>query len=99
MDNTNSTIPVENFGAYLWDDLIEDFPVSVQERAQELLLEAVTFGDAEWTLVKGSRVDRIFHDAWSYIVDEGEAGTEERRASFARLPSLISPGTLVAVRG
>jgi len=99
MNNTNSTIPVENFGAYMWDDLLEVFPVEVQERAQELLLNAVTFGDAEWTLVKGSRVDRIFHDAWSYIVDKGEAGTEERRAAFARLPSLISPGTLVAVRG
>ena len=28
MDNTNSTIPVENFGAYLWDDLLEEFPAS-----------------------------------------------------------------------
>ena len=98
MDNTNSTIPVENFGAYLWDDLLEEFPVAVQERANELLLEAVTFGDAEWTLVKGTRIDRILHDAWNSVADEVE-DLGERRATFARLPSLVAQGTLVAVRG
>ena len=99
MDNTNSTIPVENFGAYLWDDLIEDFPVSVQERAQQLLLEVVTFGDAEWTLIKGSLAERLLYDAWSEIVPEGEDRDESWCSMSAHLPSLIAPGTLVAVRG
>jgi len=94
MTDTNSTIPSESFEAYMWDDLLEVFPQEVQEAASTLGDNAFTYGDAEYTLIKGSVVERILYNAW----DEVEGSDSPARAStFARLPSLI--GKLVAIRG
>jgi len=94
MTDTNNTIPSESFEAYMWDDLLEVFPQEVQEAASILGDNAFTYGDAEYTLIKGSVVERILYNAW----DEVEGSDSPARAStFARLPSLI--GKLVAIRG
>lgn len=94
MTDTNNTIPSESFEAYMWDDLLEVFPQEVQEAASILGDNAFTYGDAEYTLIKGSVVERILYNAW----DEVEGSDSPVRAStFARLPSLV--GKLVAIRG
>lgn len=94
MTDTNNTIPSESFEAYMWDDLLEVFPQEVQEAASILGDNAFTYGDAEYTLIKGSVVERILYNAW----DEVEGSDSPGRAStFARLPSLV--GKLVAIRG
>ena len=92
MTDTNSTIPSESFEAYMWDDLIEVFPQEVQEAAERILNETVSWGDAEYTLIKGSAVERILYDAWEEV-----QGAIDRAPTFARLPSLI--GNLVALCG
>ena len=68
MTDTNSTIPSESFEAYMWDDLLEVFPQEVQEAASILGDNAFTYGDAEYTLIKGSVVERILYDAWDEVL-------------------------------
>ena len=94
MTDTNSTIPSESFEAYMWDDLLEVFPQEVQEAASILGDNAFTYGDAEYTLIKGSVVERILYNAWDEV--EG-SDSPDRASTFARLPCLI--GKLVAIRG
>ena len=92
MTDTNNTIPSESFEAYMWDDLLEVFPQEVQEAASQRRDNDVSWGDAEYTLIKGHVVERILYDAWEEVM-----GAIDREPTFARLPSLI--GKLVAIRG
>lgn len=94
MTDTNNTIPSESFEAYMWDDLLEVFPQEVQEAASILGDNAFTYGDAEYTLIKGHVVERILYDAWDDVVG---SDSPDRAPTFARLPSLI--GKLVALCG
>jgi hypothetical protein len=94
MTDTNNTIPSESFEAYMWDDLIEMFPQEVQEAASQRRDNDVSWGDAEYTLIKGHVVERILYDAWDDVVG---SDSPDRAPTFARLPSLI--GKLVALCG
>ena len=94
MTDTNSKIPSESFEAYMWDDLLEVFPQEVQEAASILGDNSFSYGDAEYTLIKGTVVERILYDAWDEVLG---SHCSARAPTFARLPSLI--GKLVAIRG
>lgn len=91
-------IEADNIQVYHLDDILSLFPADFEDRFMDRLGEEVTYGDAAYTLVKGSQVDRVLHDTW----DEGEGayGTdEEKREVWNELPSLFNPGVLVALRG
>jgi hypothetical protein len=93
MDNN---ITPTTFVAYEWNDLLSVFPDDFADHAYETLETSgkVTFGDAEHTLIKGTRAERILYDAWD---DWDGAEEHSRREVFARLPSLIN--ALVALNG
>ena len=79
----------------MWDDLVALFPEDFAEVASDAFYDyEVSFGDAEYTIFKGTLAERILFDAW-----DAWDGAEEhdRNEVFARLPSLIN--ALVALRG
>jgi hypothetical protein len=92
MDNN---ITPTTFVAYEWYDLLSLFPEGFEDHARERMNnKGPSYGDAEATLIKGTRAERILYDAW-----DSWDGAEEhnRREVFARLPSLID--ALVALDG
>jgi hypothetical protein len=98
MTDTNQAadVPLETFQAYMWDDLVALFPEDFAEEANEAIGNSnkVSFGDAEYTLIKGTLALRILYDAWE---DYDGADSDDVGKVFARLPSLVN--ALVALRG
>ena len=91
-------IEADNIQVYHLDDILSVFPAPFEDQFMDRLGEEVTYGDAQYTLVKGSQVDRMLHDTWNE--GEGAYGTdEEKREVWNELPSLFNPGVLVALRG
>jgi hypothetical protein len=90
MDNN---ITPTTFVAYEWYDLLSLFPEGFEDHVRRVS-GGDDYGDAEATLIKGTRAERILYDAW-----DSWRGAEEhsRREVFARLPSLIN--ALVALDG
>ena len=92
---TTQPVQIVHIPAYMWDDLVALFPEDFADVASDALAgSAVSFGDAEYTIIKGTLAQRILFDAW-----DAWDGAEEhdRNEVFNRLPSLIN--ALVALRG
>lgn len=94
--DTTQPIQIVHIPTYMWDDLVALFPEDFVEEANDTIgaSNKVSFGDAEYTIIKGTLAERILFDAW-----DAWDGAEEhdRNEVFNRLPSLIN--ALVALRG
>jgi hypothetical protein len=94
--DTTQPVQIVHIPAYMWDDIVDLFPEDFANVASDALGDSDmdAFGDAEYTIIKGTLATRILFDAW-----DGWDGAEEhdRNEVFARLPSLIN--ALVALRG
>ena len=89
-------IEADTLEVYHLDDILGLFPGEFEAPFMERLGQDVTFGDAQYTLVKGSLIDRMLHDEW----DEGDWATDAMKARvWSEWPRLFNPGVLVAVRG
>jgi hypothetical protein len=97
-ENMDTTQPIQivHIPAYMWDDIVDLFPEDFAEEANDTIGNSnkVSFGDAEYTLIKGTLALRILYDAWSMWNGSEE---HDRNEVFARLPSLVN--ALVALRG
>lgn len=93
---TTQPVQIVHIPAYMWDDIVDLFPEDFAGVAYAIINDgsAVSFGDAEYTIIEGTLATRILFDAW-----DGWDGAEEhdRNEVFNRLPSLVN--ALVALRG
>lgn len=94
--DTTQPIQIVQIPVYMWDDLVDLLPEGFADVAHDALGDSdrVSFGDAEYTVIKGTLAQRILFDAW-----DGWDGAEDhdRTEVFGRLPSLINAH--VALRG
>lgn len=97
-----------SLSVYLFDDLIDVLDEHHAREAARLLGESdISFGDAEYTLVRGHLIERILYEAYDEINEhedrEGAKFLAARRKAMAALPSLLPDldgnPRLVAIRG
>jgi|GEM_PF-5311187 len=62
---TAQTIETVHIPVYMWDDIVDLFPEGFADVACEALENSnkVSFGDAEYTIIKGTLAQRILFDA------------------------------------
>lgn len=105
---TTKTASLVNLSVYMFEDLLDLLDKDHAYAASALLQNSdISFGDAEYTLVRGTLIERLLYDAYDDAhVDRDDGGEEflaARAAAMAVLPSLLqSPGSdpvLVAING
>lgn len=91
-------VPLSTIEVYYLDDILSVFPDGFETDFHENFLQAsdISYGDAEYTLVRGAVIDRLLHDCW----DEGDyESTLSMRDVWNQLPVLFDGEVLVAISG
>lgn len=79
---------------YLLNDLLSLLEDDHARRAEELLTSSdISFGDAEYTLVRGHIIERLLYQAYDEVHDDVDQNTEKfakaRTKAMAAVPSLL----------
>jgi hypothetical protein len=97
MANETSEVPLCTLEVYHLDDILNVFTAEFQDAFMEELSNSdISFGDAAYTLVSGSTIDRMLHDLFD---GDDWDGCLSKSETWSKLPVLFNPDVLVAIRG
>ena len=105
---TTKKLKPVNLTVYMFDDLLSLLEDDHARKAGELLtLSDISFGDAEYTLVRGHIIERLLYQAYDEVHDDVDQNTEKfakaRSKAMAAVPSFLpdidGKPRLVAING
>jgi hypothetical protein len=97
-----------SLSVYMFDDLLSLLDDEHARKAEELLTSSdISFGDAEYTLVRGHIIERLLYQAYDEVHDDVDQSSEKfakaRSKAMAAVPSLLpdinGEPRLVAISG
>jgi hypothetical protein len=87
-------VPRVSIEVYIYNDISDQLPDDIRKLVDDTIDNKVSFGDAEYTIIKGTFLERIIHDAFESSGDY----SDERKAEILKdIPSLIN--ALIAING
>ncbi len=87
-------VPKVSIEVYMLHDILDRLPDDIYNIVDDSIDNKVSYGDAEYTIIKGTFLERIIHDAFESSGDY----SDERKAEILKdIPSLIN--ALIAING
>jgi hypothetical protein len=87
-------VPKVNIEVYMLHDIVDRLPDDIYNIVDDAIDNKVSFGDAEYTIIKGSFLERIIHDAFE---SSGDYSNESKAEILREIPSLVN--ALIAING
>jgi hypothetical protein len=92
--SNDTLVPRVNIEVYIYNDISDQLPDDIRKLVDDTIDNKVSFGDAEYTIIKGTFLERIIHDAFE---SSGDYSDERKMEILRDIPSLIN--ALVAING
>jgi hypothetical protein len=87
-------VPKVNIEVYMFHDIVDRLPDDIYNIVDNTIDNKVSYGDAEYTIIKGTFLERIIHDAFE---SSGDYSDDAKMEILKKIPSLVN--ALIAING
>ena len=87
-------IPKVNIEVYMLHDIVDRLPDDIYNIVDNTIDNKVSYGDAEYTIIKGAFLEDVIHDAFK---ESGDYSDDAKMEIMKKIPSLVN--ALIAING